>query len=62
MKRSMCGLIVLAAVAGLGSCGGDPTADSIGVGERIVADPTTVFVGEGGSEFVVVQLLDTLGN
>ncbi len=62
MKRSMCGLIVLAAVAGLGSCGGDPTGDSIGVGEHIVADPTSVFVGEGGSEFVVVQLLDTLGN
>ncbi|MFL5462261.1 MAG: hypothetical protein ACJ8A6_11725 [Gemmatimonadales bacterium] len=62
MKRSMCGLIVLAAVAGLGSCGGDPTADSIGVGEHIVADPTTVFVDEGASEFVVVQLLDTLGN
>lgn len=62
MKRSMCGLIALAAVAGLGSCGGDPTADSIGVGERIVADPTSVFVGEGATEFVVVQLLDTLGN
>jgi len=58
----MCGLIVLAAVAGLWSCGGDPTGDSIGVGEHIVADPTTVFVGEGGSEFVVVQLIDTLGN
>jgi hypothetical protein len=62
MKRSMCGLIMLAAVAALGSCGGDPTGDSIGVGEHIIATPTSVFVSQGGSKFVTVQLVDTLGN
>jgi hypothetical protein len=53
--------MVLAAVAGLGSCGGDPTGDQIHEGERIVADPTSVFVGEGQSEFIV-ELVDALGN
>jgi hypothetical protein len=62
MKRSMCGLIVLAAAAGLGSCGGDPTGDQIEQGQQVVADPSSVFLSAGGSEFVVVQVLDQLGN
>ena len=62
MKRSMCGLIVLAAVAGLGSCGGDPTGDQIEQGQQVVADPSSMFLSTGGSEFVVVQVLDELGN
>ncbi len=62
MKRSMCGLIVLAAVAGLGSCGGDPTGDQIEQGQQVVADPSSMFLSAGGSEFVVVQVLDELGN
>jgi len=62
MKRSMCGLIVLAAVAGLGSCGGDPTGDQIEQGQQVVAGPSSVFLSTGGSEFVTVQVLDQLGN
>jgi len=62
MKRSMCGLIVLAAAAGLGSCGGDPTGDQIEQGQQVIADPSSVFLSTGGSEFVVVQVLDQLGN
>src|SRR3954469_20231881 len=62
MKRSMCGLIVLAAVAGLGSCGGDPTGDQIEQGQTVVADPSSVFLSAGGSEFVTVQVVDQLGN
>ncbi len=62
MKRSMCGLIVLAAVAGLGSCGGDPTGDQIEQGQQVIADPSSMFLSTGGSEFVVVQVLDELGN
>jgi hypothetical protein len=62
MKRSMCGLIVLAAVAGLGSCGGDPTGDQIEQGQQVIADPSSVFLSLAGSEFVVVQVLDQLGN
>jgi hypothetical protein len=62
MKRSMCGIIVLAAVAGLASCGGDPTGDQIEQGQQVIADPSSVFLSAGGSEFVVVQVLDELGN
>ena len=62
MKRSMCGLIVLAAVAGLGSCGGDPTGDQIEQGQQVIADPSSMFLSNGGSEFVVVQVQDQLGN
>jgi hypothetical protein len=62
MKRSMCGLIVLAAVAGLGSCGGDPTGDEIEQGQSIIADPSSVFLSAGGSKFVTVQVVDELGN
>jgi len=57
----MCGLIVLAAAAGLG-CGGDPTGDQVEQGQQVVADPSSVFLSTGGSEFVVVQVLDQLGN
>jgi hypothetical protein len=62
MKRSMCGLIVLAAVAGLGSCGGDPTGGDIEQGQHAIADPTSLFLPAGTSKFVVVQLVDELGN
>jgi hypothetical protein len=59
MKRSMCGLIVLAAVTVLWSCKGDPIDPS---GERILADPSSLFLDQGASEFVVVQMVDNQGN
>jgi hypothetical protein len=62
MKRSMCGLVVLAAATVLWSCNGDPTENLIREGERITADPTSVFVNHGGSEFVVVGMVDNQGN
>jgi hypothetical protein len=61
MKRSMCGLIVLAAATVLWSCSGDPTEGLRGA-DRIVADPSSVFLDHGASEFVVVQVLDEQGN
>jgi hypothetical protein len=61
MKRSMCGLIVLAAATALWSCSGDPTEGLRGA-DRIVADPSSVFLDHGASEFVVVQVLDEQGN
>jgi hypothetical protein len=61
MKRSMCGLIVLAAATALWSCSGDPTEGLRGA-ERVVADPSSVFLDQGASEFVVVQVLDEQGN
>jgi hypothetical protein len=59
MKRSMCGLIVLAAATTLWSCYGDPIDPS---GERIVTDPASVFVNHGQSEFVEARMFDNQGN
>ena len=61
MKRTMCGIVVLAAATALWSCNGDPTEDSRGV-QRIVAEPSTVFVDQGASEFVIVEARDEQGN
>jgi len=61
MKRSMCGIVVLAAAAGLWSCNGDPT-EAIREGESVRAEPSVVFVDQGSTEFVTVQLLDGQGN
>jgi hypothetical protein len=61
MKRSMWGIAVLAAAAGVWSCNGDPTGD-LRAGENIVADPASVFVSEGETKFVTVELVDGQGN
>jgi hypothetical protein len=61
MKRSMCGLVLFAAAAGLWSCNGDPTGD-FRVGETVIADPTSVFVDQGSSKFVTVEAVDSQGN
>jgi hypothetical protein len=61
MKRSMWGIALLAAAAGLWSCNGDPTGD-LRAGEKIQSDPSSVFVDEGGTKFVTVELLDGQGN
>jgi hypothetical protein len=62
MKRSMCGFVVLSAALAVASCGGDPTGDDIEQGQHVVADPSSLFVGEGESKFVTVELVDVLGN
>ncbi|MDQ3208061.1 MAG: hypothetical protein M3Q37_05590 [Gemmatimonadota bacterium] len=61
MKRSMCGLVVLAAAAGLWACKGDPT-EPLREGEIVRTEPSAVFVDQGGTAFVTVQLLDGQGN
>lgn len=61
MKRSMCGLVVLALATSVWSCNGDPTGDIRG-NPRILANPSSVFVDNGASKFVVVQLVDEQGN
>ena len=61
MKRSMWGITLLAAATGLWSCNGDPTGD-LRAGERILADPASVFLDEGATKFVTVQLIDGQGN
>jgi Bacterial pre-peptidase C-terminal domain len=62
MKRSMCGLVVLTMAAGLWSCNGDPTSDLQGSEKHVVADPSTVVLGQGAQKFVVVQEVDAQGN
>jgi hypothetical protein len=62
MKRSMCGLVALAAATALWSCNGDPTTDIQGSAPRIVSDPSSVFLGVGEAKFVEVQILDEQGN
>lgn len=61
MKRSMCGLVLFAAAAGLWACNGDPTGN-FRTGETVVADPSTVFVDQGASKFVTVEVVDSQGN
>jgi hypothetical protein len=61
MKRSMWGITLIAAAAGLWSCNGDPTGD-LRAGERIIADPASVFLDEGATKFVTVELVDGQGN
>ena len=61
MKRSMWGITLIATAAGLWSCNGDPTGD-LRAGERIIADPASVFLDEGGTKFVTVELVDGQGN
>jgi hypothetical protein len=61
MKRSMWGITLFAASAGLWACNGDPTGD-LREGEKIIADPTSVFINEGATKFVTVELVDGQGN
>jgi hypothetical protein len=61
MKRSMWGITLIATAAGLWSCNGDPTGD-LREGERIIADPASVFIDEGATKFVTVELVDGQGN
>jgi hypothetical protein len=58
----MCGLILLAAATGLGSCNGDPTESIREEGQKVLATPSSVFVDQGTTEFVIVQLVDGQGN
>jgi uncharacterized membrane protein len=61
MKRSMWGITLLAAATGLWSCNGDPTGD-LRTGQKILADPASVFLDAGATKFVTVQLVDDQGN
>jgi hypothetical protein len=62
MKRSMCGIALLAATTALWSCNGDPTGSIRDTGDRILVDPTSVFLDQGANKFVTVELVDGQGN
>lgn len=62
MKRLLCGSVVLAASLVLVSCKGDPTSDGRGEPTRILAEPSSVFLDQGGTEAVTLTLLDDQGD
>jgi hypothetical protein len=62
MNRSMCGGFLLATMAGLAGCNGDPTGDLIGAGAAIQATPSTVFVAQGETKPVTISVTDSAGN
>jgi hypothetical protein len=62
MKRSMCGIALLAAATALWSCNGDPTGSIRDSGHQVLADPSSVFLDHGASKFVTVELVDGQGN
>jgi len=62
MTHSKCGLLLLLAIAGVAACGGDPTSSLRQGNERIVATPTSLFLQQGASVFVIAELQDEQGN
>jgi hypothetical protein len=62
MNRSMCGGFLLATLAGVAGCSGDPTGDLIGAGATIQATPSTVFVAQGETKPVTISVTDSAGN
>jgi pre-peptidase len=62
MKRSMCGGFLLAMLAGMLACSGDPTGDLIGKNLTIDPDPKTVFLSPGETKPVTISVVDEQGN
>jgi hypothetical protein len=60
MKRSMFG--VLALVAGMSACKGDPTSSLRDEVVGVVSDPTSLFIAQGDSAAVIVSAVDGQGN
>src|SRR5690349_17883845 len=62
MKRSMCGGILLAGLAGMLACSGDPTGDLVGKDLAIQSNPTSLFEAQGETKAVIVTVVDAQGN
>jgi hypothetical protein len=62
MMRSMCGGFLLATLAGVLACSGDPTGDLVGTGAAISAIPSSLFMAQGETKPLTVSVLDEQGN
>ncbi len=62
MNRTMRGLAVLAIGVGAWACKGDPQGDLRGDAVKVDASPSSIFVNQGESELVVLEVLDDQGN
>jgi hypothetical protein len=58
----MCGGFLLATLAGILACSGDPTGDLIGKNLTIEPDPKTVFLSPGETKPVTISVVDEQGN
>jgi hypothetical protein len=62
MKRSMCGGFLLATLAGMLACSGDPTGDLVGASPTIESDPSSLFLAQGDTKPVTISVVDKQGN
>ena len=63
MKHSRYGLILLLSCGSLLACNGDPTSSIRDENPpKIIADPSVIFLDQGASTFLEVQLVDAQGN
>jgi hypothetical protein len=61
MKRYLRGTVLLAATVGVWACSGDPTGDINGEPTRLVSNPSSVFIDQGDSAFILVSAKDDAG-
>ncbi len=62
MNRLMRGLAVLAIGVGAWACKGDPQGDLRGDAVEVVATPASIFINQGATELVVIEVRDAQGN
>jgi hypothetical protein len=58
----MCGGFLLAALAGMLACSGDPTGDLVGANPTIQSDPSSLFLAQGDTKPVTIRVVDAQGN
>jgi len=61
MNRNVRSSVLLAACLGLWSCTSDPTGDLGGTPDHLIATPSSIFVEQGDTEIIEVQLYDEQG-
>jgi hypothetical protein len=62
MNRTLCGLAVLAIGVGSWACKGDPQGDLRGDAVEVIAAPSVLFINQGETELVLIEVNDAQGN